>query len=125
MAKVFKKPGLDQAVANVSVQKALTVTEKVFGIHRSEFLNNPNPWNKPAYKAKSWFLWSCLDLYELPTQNVVATGYISYERMNRVVNIIRDSSDRDDVRLAKKMREVMEEVEELCQTDQEYLQRIA
>lgn len=125
MPKVFKKAGWNQDRANIEINKALIIAEKTFGIHRNEFLFNRNPNNKPAFKAKCWFIWSCLDLFDLPTVNVQATGYLSYERIIEVSNKIRESHDKMDIQIAKKMREYYNEIEELCNADADYIREIA
>ena len=113
MKKQFKKPGMNQDEDNLLIDKALIITEKTFGIHRSEFLFNRNPANRPAFKAKCWFIWACLDLYEVPTVNVQETGYLSYERIIHVTNVIRESRDKNDIATAKKKRQYYDEIEEL------------
>lgn len=125
MPKVFKKAGWNQDRANVEINKALIVTEKTFGIHRSEFLFNRNPANKPAFKAKCWFIWACLDLYDVPTVNVQQTGYLSYERIIHVSNVIRESRDKNDITTARKMRQYYDEIEDLCNADLDYIKEIA
>ena len=125
MPKQFKKAGINQEQANIQINKALIIAEKTFGIHRSEFLFNRNPANRPAYKAKCWFIWACLDLYDLPTVNVQETGYLSYERIIHVTNVIRESRDKNDISTAKKMREYYNEIEELCNADTDYIREIA
>lgn len=125
MKKQFKKPGMNQDEANLIIDKALIVTEKTFGIHRSEFLFNRNPNNKPAFKAKCWFVWACLDLYDVPTVNVQETGYLCYERIIHVTNVIRESRDKNDIATAKKMRQYYDEIEELCELDAEYVRSVS
>jgi len=125
MKKQFKKPGMNQDEANLLIDKALIVTEKTFGIHRSEFLFNRNPNNKPAFKAKCWFVWACLDLYDVPTVNVQETGYLCYERIIHVTNVIRESRDKNDIATAKKMRQYYDEIEELCELDAEYIRSVS
>lgn len=125
MKKQFKKPGMNQDEANLLIDKALIVTEKTFGIHRSEFLFNRNPNNKPAFKAKCWFVWACLDLYDVPTVNVQETGYLCYERIIHVTNVIRESRDKNDIATAKKMRQYYDEIEELCNSDADYINSIS
>ena len=125
MKKQFKKPGMNQDEARLLIDKALIITEKTFGIHRSEFLFNRNPANRPAFKAKCWFIWACLDLYEVPTVNVQETGYLSYERIIHVTNVIRESRDKNDITTAKKMRQYYDEIEELCNADLDYIKEIA
>lgn len=125
MKKQFKKPGMNQDEANLIIDKALIVTEKTFGIHRSEFLFNRNPNNKPAFKAKCWFVWACLDLYDIPTVNVQETGYLCYERIIHVTNVIRESRDKNDIATAKKMRQYYDEIEELCELDAEYVRSVS
>ena len=125
MAKVFKKAGWNQDRANVEINKALIVTEKTFGIHRNEFLFNRNPNNRTAFKAKCWFIWACLDLYDVPTVNVQQTGYLSYERIIHVSNVIRESRDKNDITTAKKMRQYYDEIEDLCNADLDYIKQIA
>ena len=125
MKKQFKKPGMNQDEANLIIDKALIVTEKTFGIHRSEFLFNRNPNNKPAFKAKCWFVWACLDLYDVPTVNVQETGYLCYERIIHVTNVIRESRDKNDIATAKKMRQYYDEIEELCELDSHYIRSIS
>ena len=125
MKKQFKKPGMNQDEARLLIDKALIITEKTFGIHRSEFLFNRNPANRPAFKAKCWFIWACLDLYEVPTVNVQETGYLSYERIIHVTNVIRESRDKNDITTAKKMRQYYDEIEELCELDLDYIKSIS
>ena len=125
MPKQFKKTGINQDQANIQINKALIIAEKTFGIHRSEFLFNSNPANRPAYKAKCWFIWACLDLYDLPTVNVQETGYLSYDRIIHVTNVIRKSRHKNDISTAKKMREYYNEIEELCNADTDYIREIA
>ena len=125
MKKQFKKPGMNQEEARLLIDKALIITEKTFGIHRSEFLFNRNPANRPAFKAKCWFIWACLDLYEVPTVNVQETGYLSYERIIHVTNVIRESRDKNDITTARKMRQYYEEIEELCELDADYIRSIS
>ena len=125
MKKQFKKPGMIQDEARLLIDKALIITEKTFGIHRSEFLFNRNPANRPAFKAKCWFIWACLDLYEVPTVNVQETGYLSYERIIHVTNVIRESRDKNDIATAKKMRQYYDEIEELCELDADYIRSIS
>ena len=125
MKKQFKKPGMNQDEARLLIDKALIITEKTFGIHRSEFLFNRNPANRPAFKAKCWFIWACLDLYEVPTVNVQETGYLSYERIIHVANVIRESRDKNDIATAKKMRQYYDEIEELCELDADYIRSIS
>ena len=125
MKKQFKKPGMNQEEARLLIDKALIITEKTFGIHRSEFLFNRNPANRPAFKAKCWFIWSCLDLYKVPTVNVQETGYLSYERIIHVTNVIRESRDKNDITTARKMRQYYEEIEELCELDADYIRSIS
>ena len=125
MKKQFKKPGMIQDEARLLIDKALIITEKTFGIHRSEFLFNRNPANRPAFKAKCWFIWACLDLYDIPTVNVQETGYLSYERIIHVTNVIRESRDKNDIATAKKMRQYYDEIEELCELDSDYIKSIS
>jgi len=125
MLKVFKKAGINQEQANIQINKALIIAEKTFGIHRSEFLFNRNPNNKPAFKAKCWFVWACLDLYDIPTVNVQETGYLCYERIIHVTNVIRESRDKNDITTARKMRQYYDEIEDLCNADLDYIKEIA
>lgn len=125
MPKVFKKAGINQEQANIQINKALIIAEKTFGIHRSEFLFNRNPANRPAFKAKCWFIWACLDLYDVPTVNVQETGYLSYERIIHVTNVIRESRDKNDIATAKKMRQYYDEIEELCELDADYVRSVS
>ena len=125
MPKVFKKAGINQEQANMQINKALIIAEKTFGIHRSEFLFNRNPANRPAFKAKCWFIWACLDLYDVPTVNVQETGYLSYERIIHVTNVIRESRDKNDIATAKKMRQYYNEIEELCELDADYVRSVS
>ena len=125
MKKQFKKPGMNQDEARLLIDKALIITEKTFGIHRSEFLFNRNPANRPAFKAKCWFIWACLDLYDVPTVNVQQTGYLSYERIIHVSNVIRESRDKNDITTARKMRQYYDEIEDLCNADLDYIKQIA
>lgn len=111
MEKKIVKPAIPYDEAKEIIDKAANITEKVFGIHRNEFMCNNFRRNPIVVKARYWFFWCCIDIFELPTANLKTLNIVAYSNIIQSVNVVRNSKSQADLKLVNKYWNIKEQIE--------------
>jgi hypothetical protein len=98
---------IDDRYFNRCVDKTATAIEKVFGIHRNEFLNPDASSIQPVVRAKAWFIFVMANVYNVPRAQITQLNIGHLQSFTFYIKKIGESHDKKDIQRLNRIYQIL------------------